>query len=374
MVITCFSIRSYFLEIWERDRALVHSKGNAVTERTARNRLEETPRYLLCALPTPVQRAQNLEAEFGEGAPRIWIKRDDLTGLAYGGNKARKLEYLIADALASESTVVVTQGNVQSNHARMTAAAAALAGMKCVLVLDARGGVQLQGNLLLDHLLGADVRIVEAGESRGEVVQGVVAELTDRGERPYVIGTGGSTPLGALGYVRALIELTEQLEALEIIPTRVYTPTSSQGTLAGLAVGASMLGRNDVIQAIAVEGDSATLAADAAPIATGAAELIGLDHKFTAADFAIDDRYVGEGYGIASPEGMEAIALLARTEALVLEPTYTGKGMAGLIGHIREGRFGGMDDIVFIHTGGGPAVFARAAELAEIIVENVSGR
>ncbi len=315
-----------------------------MTERTARDRLEETPRYLLCALPTPVQRAQNLEAEFGEGAPRIWIKRDDLTGLAYGGNKARKLEYLIADALASESTVVVTQGNVQSNHARMTAAAAALAGLKCVLVLDARGGVQLQGNLLLDHLLGADVRMVEAGESRGEAVQGVVAELT------------------------------EQLEALEIIPTRVYTPTSSQGTLAGLAVGASMLGRNDVIHAIAVEGDSATLAADAAPIATGAAELIGLEHKFTAADFAIDDRYVGEGYGIASPEGMEAIALLARTEALVLEPTYTGKGMAGLVGHIREGRFGATDDVVFIHTGGGPAVFARAAELAEIIVENVSGR
>lgn len=325
-------------------------------------RLNHVPRVDFCALPTPLRRAVNLERAIGGPTPRLWIKRDDLTGLAYGGNKARKLEYLMAEAIASGSTVVLTEGNVQSNHARMTAAAAAMCGLRSVLVLDSRGGVYRQGNLLLDLLLGADVRMVEPGTDRHAEMLRIAAELESRGERPYVIRTGGSSPLGALGYVRAVVEMHDQFEALGINPARIYTPTGSQGTLSGLAVGASLTGREGVIQGVAVEDDAATLAADAAPIATGTAALLGLDRRFTPADFSIEDRCVGNGYGIATERGLEAIAL-TRGEGILLEPTYTAKAMAGLILHIREGRFTTDDEVVFLYTGGGPAVFARGEEM-----------
>lgn len=327
-------------------------------------RLGEFPRFSLCVLPTPLQRAPRLESALGSGSPRIWIKRDDLTGLAYGGNKARKLEYLIANAIEERATCVITEGNVQSNHARMTAAAAVLAGLKCVLVLDPRGGVQLQGNLLLDHLLAADIRILQEGQPRHAAMLEIAAELENDGERPYVIRVGGSTPLGALGYARAFLELWDQSASTGFEPDRVYSPTGSQGTLAGLMVGSSLVDREGVVQAVAVEDDSARLSADAAPIASGAAQLIGLQRDYQDDDFAIDDGNVGPGYGIATEAGLEAIHLVASTEALFLEPTYSGKAMAGLIGHIREGRFTERDNVVFIHTGGGPAVFARAEELA----------
>ena len=300
--------------------------------------LESIDRFPLCVLPTPLQRAPRLEAALGTGSPRIWIKRDDLTGLAFGGNKARKLEYLIADAVAQQATIVVTEGNVQSNHARMTAAAVVLAGLRCVLVLDRRGGLEIQGNFLLDHLLGAELRILKPGEPRHASMLRISDELQAQGERPYVIRVGGSTPLGALGYVRGLFELWEQAESLGIEPVRVYCPTGSQGTLAGLRVGATALGREDLIQAIAVEEDAPTLATDAAPIATGAASLLGLSREYFAEDFAIDDRFVGPGYGVATARGLEAIRLTAQTEALFLEPTYSAKAMAGLIGHIRDGK------------------------------------
>ncbi len=328
--------------------------------------LNEVPRFSLCELPTPLKRASRLETALGAGSPRIWIKRDDLTGLAYGGNKARKLEYLIAEAIDQHATCVITEGNVQSNHARMTAAAAVLAGLKCVLVLDPRGGLEVQGNLLLDQLLGADIRILDEGQPRHAAMLDIAAELESAGERPYVIRVGGSTPLGALGYARAFIELWEQCASEGFEPARVYSPTGSQGTLAGLMVGSTLVDREGAVQAIAVEDDTAKLSADASPIASGAAQLVGLQREYQPADFAIDDNHVGPGYGIATDAGLEAIRLVARTEALFLEPTYSGKAMSGLIGHIREGRFSPADNVVFIHTGGGPAIFARAEELAAI--------
>ncbi|MGE3796691.1 MAG: D-cysteine desulfhydrase family protein [Thermomicrobiales bacterium] len=328
--------------------------------------LEAIPRFPLCLLPTPLDRAPRLEAALGTNTPRIWIKRDDLTGLAFGGNKARKLEYLMADALAQRATVVVTEGNTQSNHARMTAAAAVLAGLRAELVLDPRAGLDMQGNLLLDRMMGAEIHILEPGDARHAAMLRIADELRKSGERPYVIRVGGSTSLGALGYARAMVELAGQMASMEIEADRIYSPTGSQGTLAGLVVGATLVGREGLIQAIAVEDHAEMLAADAAPIATGAASLLAIDRQYSPAEFAIDDDYVGEGYCVATPSGLEAIGLLARTEALFLEPTYSGKAMSGLIGHIREGRFSPEDDVVFIHTGGGPAVFARAAELSTV--------
>jgi 1-aminocyclopropane-1-carboxylate deaminase/D-cysteine desulfhydrase-like pyridoxal-dependent ACC family enzyme len=187
-------------------------------------------------------------------------------------------------------------------------------------------------------------------------------ELEATEEKPYVIRVGGSTPLGALGYVRAITEMIEQFAALDIDPVRIYSPTGSQGTLAGLVVGAAIAGRDGWIEGVAVEDDEATLSADAAPIATGAAGLLGFDRHFVARDFSIEDRFVGEGYGIATETGLEAIAL-ARSEGIILEPTYTAKALAGLIGHIREGRFSAGDDVIYLYTGGSPSVFARATEL-----------
>src|SRR5918993_1220113 len=173
--------------------------------------LATLPRYPLATLPTPLQRARNLEVTLGPRCPRIYLKRDDLTGLAFGGNKARKLEYLLADALVNGATTLVTEGAAQSNHARITAAAAAIAGLRSVLVLDARHGAEIAGNLLLDHLLGAEVRIVPDKATRSRLIASIGDELTAAGERPYVIPTGGSMPIGAAGYVTMVAELLAQL-------------------------------------------------------------------------------------------------------------------------------------------------------------------
>jgi len=321
------------------------------------------PRYPLTTLPTPLQRARHLETALGPGTPRLYLKRDDLTGLAFGGNKARKLEYLVADALAQDATVLVTEGAVQSNHARMTAAAAVLAGLRCVLVLDARRGAEIQGNLLLDHLMGADVRIVAGRQERADLMARIGDDLRAAGERPYVIPTGGSVPRGALGYVAMVQELLDQLLAIGEAPRRLYFPTVSLGTQAGLAVGARAFSAPFEVLGIAVEGTTAELSDTGTPLAEATAELVGLDARFTPDDIRVDDRFVGPGYGIPTPEGMEAIRLLARTEAVFLDPVYTGKAMAGLLAHVRAGAFAPDDAVVFVHTGGGPSLFAHGTAL-----------
>src|SRR3954451_14792957 len=197
-------------------------------------RLATLPRYPLATLPTPLHRARNLVPSLGPRCPRIYLKRDDLTGLAFGGNKARELEYLLADALANEATMLVTEGAVQSNHARITAAAAAIAGLRSALVLDARQGADVAGNLLLDHLLGAEVRIVPNKAARTALMASIGDELHVAGERPYVIPTGGSVPIGAAGYVMMVAELLAQLVSCGEAPSRRFFPPVSRGTLAGL--------------------------------------------------------------------------------------------------------------------------------------------
>lgn len=330
-------------------------------------------RFRLAALPTPLQEAPRLRAALGgpSRCPRIFVKRDDLTGLAFGGNKARKLEFIIADALRQRAATVITTGAAQSNHARMTAAAAAAAGLGCELVLTVVGDrAENTGNLLLDRVLGATVHLVPAGDDPtlpftrdAEKVEERAAALTAAGKRPYVINVGGSTAFGALGYVLATLELASQLAEKELAPDYLYFGSGSRGTQAGLALGAKALSATYALVAIAVSGGEPEKVVRAARIANEAAAILGIGTRLSESEVATDPGYIGEGYGIPTPGCLEAIDLVARTEGILLDPVYTGKAMAGLIDHVRRGRLDAGRTVVFLHTGGAPALFAHAAVL-----------
>jgi D-cysteine desulfhydrase family pyridoxal phosphate-dependent enzyme len=326
-------------------------------------RLATLPRYPLATLRAPLQRARNLEVALGPRCPRIYLKRDDLTGLGFGGNKARKLEYLLADALANDATILVTEGAVQSNHARITAAAAVIARLRSVLVLDARHGSDVAGNLLLDHLLGAQVRIVPDKAARSRLMASIGDELRAAGERPYVIPTGGSVPIGAAGYVAMVAELLAQLVTAGEAPSRLYFPTGSLGTQAGLVVGVRAFSAPFAVYGVAVEHPVERLIADGVTLANGTAELLGTSQRFSATDITIDGAFIGAAYGVPTEEGIEAIRLLARTEAVFLDPVYSGKAMAALISHVHAGQLDPNEAVVFLHTGGGPSLFATGTML-----------
>ena len=328
--------------------------------------LSMLPRYPLLDGPTPLQRAANLEAALGSRSPRIYIKRDDLTGLAFGGNKARKLEYLVADALARHATVLVTEGAAQSNHARMTAAAAARAGLECLLILDTRNGDDLGGNLLLDRLMGAEVRLAEDQVTRRKMMAAIGDELVADGQHPYVIPTGGSVPLGAAGYVAFVLELLGQLQALGESPRRIYLASGSAGTQAGIEVGVRAFSASFLVQGIAVSGTAHDMARQTSDLAQETATLLHTRQRFHFGEVLVDDGFIGPGYGKATPEGLEAIRLLARTEAIFLDPVYSGKAMAGLLHHIQTGELRPNDSVVFLHTGGGPSIFAWNERLLEV--------
>jgi D-cysteine desulfhydrase family pyridoxal phosphate-dependent enzyme len=321
-------------------------------------RLAKLPKFPLAVLPTPLQRLRNLEAALGPGAPRIWMKRDDLTGLAFGGNKARKLEYLVEDARRQGATVLVSEGAAQSNHARMTAAAARVAGMRCLLVLNAEHGANVVGNVLLDHLLAAEVRMTPSREERNALMATIGDDLRAAGETPYVIPTGGSVPLGAASYVAAVAETLEQLRAVGEAPVSLYFASGSLGTQAGLVVGARAHSAPFAVEGVAVLHPVAQLIERCAVLATKTAELAGLDASFAPEDIRLDGGYIGEAYGVATPEGLEAIRLLAEMEAILLDPVYSGKAMAALLAAIRAGRYEADDSVLFLHTGGGPSLFA----------------
>ena len=301
--------------------------------------------------------------------PRLFIKRDDLTGLAMGGNKARKLEFLIADALDRGATVVLTTGAAQSNHARMTAAAARAAGLDVHLVLTADADPPMQGNLLLDRLFGAvihyvpppaDPSLATSDEEAAKVAE-VLAHLSACGERPYEIPVGGSSGVGVLGYTYGTREIVDQLSALNLRPARLYFASGSRGTQAGLTLGAKWCGAPYAVYGVAVSGGESFKRERAHRIANEAAGLAGLATRVTDGDLVTDQNYIGEGYGIATPECVEAIHLLAETEGILLDPVYTAKAMACLIDHARQGTLDPESSVVFLHTGGTPALFAHAA-------------
>lgn len=327
------------------------------------------PRIALAALPTPLHDAVRLRDALGgpSRCPRILIKRDDLTALGLGGNKARKLEYLVADALAQGATTLITTGAVQSNHARMTAAAACVAGMRCVLVLTTTTSQPpIAGNLLLDQLYGASVRLVPSenpmlavGHDEA-VVAAVVAKEEADGRKPYVIPIGGSSGIGVFGYVGGTAELVEQLTEMDVTPTRLYYASGSRGTQAGLTLGARLCEASYGLYGVAVSAGEPEKIERAKRIANEAAARLELPERLDLADLVTDQNYIGEGYGIPTTAGMEAISLLARTEAILLDPCYTSKGMAALIDHVRSGTLAPSETVVFLHTGGVPAIFTEA--------------
>ena len=321
---------------------------------------DRLPRVPLAQLPTPLHEMPRLTRALG--GPRLWIKRDDQTGLALGGNKTRKLEFSLGEALRRGADTLVTLGAVQSNHARQTAAAAAAHGLRCVLVLRGDPPALPNGNLLLDHLLGA--RLVFTGARDREIVaRELVAAQTAAGHRPYLIPVGASDEIGAAGYVAALEELTAQLDEMGVRPDRVVLASSSFGTQAGLCVGAKALGFSAQIAAVAIDSPRAELQAGVAAIAAPLAVRLGLEVAVTPGEVIAHDGYLGAGYAIMGQPEREAIALLARHEGILLDPVYTGRAMAGLIDLIRRREFGAGETIVFCHTGGSPALFAYADEL-----------
>jgi L-cysteate sulfo-lyase len=333
-------------------------------------------RFRLAALPTPLHELPRLREALGgsERCPRILIKRDDLTGLAFGGNKARKLEFLVGDALQAGATVLVTSGAVQSNHARMTAAAARAAGMRAALVLTSETERPvMQGNLLLDHLLEAELHFIAAnpdpllavGDSEGAKIAEVADALQARGERPYVIPVGGSSAVGVLGYVTGTLEIASQLFNMDQSPSRLYYASGSRGTQAGLTLGSKMYDVPYQLCGIAVSGGEPEKCARALRIANEAAGMLDTSTRVRQEDLATNQDQIGSGYGIPTAGSSEAIRLLARSEGIFLDPVYTAKAMAGLIEDIRRGLVAANESVLFLHTGGTPALFAHADEFLD---------
>ena len=315
--------------------------------------MADKPRRLeLGFLPTPLQEAPRLTHALG--GPRILLKRDDQTGLAAGGNKTRKLEYLLADAMDQEATAVVTVGDLQSNHCRMTAAACRMLGMEPYLLLNGTRPAALEGNLLMDAIFGATLHFATLGDAPAvdRELAILAARARNEGYRPYVIPMGGSNSLGALGYVDALHELLDQ-SAYQV--DHVVVASGSGGTQAGLIVGTAGATLPPLIHGVSVSRTRDTLVPRVSQLVAETAARMGI-HPPSPDRVVIHDGYVGPGYAIMTEACRDAIRLVARTEGVLLDPVYTGKAMAGLIHLIRTGRFDGDDTVVFWHTGGVPAL------------------
>lgn len=328
------------------------------------------PRVALAQLPTPLEELPRLRSHLqaeapGRLVPRLLVKRDDQTGLAGGGNKTRKLETLVADALRQGADTLLTAGAPQSNHCRQTAAAAAKLGLHAVLVLGGAAPMLEGGNLLLDRLLGAEI-VWAADRDRAQVLAEAADVQRAAGRRPYVIPYGGSNPVGAAAYAAAFAELSEQLAAADQDAQHVVFATSSGGTQAGLAVGARATGYTGRLHGISVDQPATPLRQLLAQLATATAQHLGLAMAFEPQQFIVHDDYIGGGYGVVGDAEREAIGLLARSEGLLVDPVYTGRALAGLIDLIRQGQFDEHETVVFWHTGGLPALFAYAKALVSL--------
>jgi D-cysteine desulfhydrase len=326
--------------------------------------IETLPRFRLAQLPTPIERLDRLSGELG--GPDLLIKRDDLTGLALGGNKARKLEFLVGQALEQGADTLVTAGAAQSNHCRQTAAAAAKAGLKCELILNSQKPILQNGNLLLDELLGAKCHWIERPQFPVKLSE-LPEQLRAQGRKPYVIGIGGSNGVGATGYVLAMIELEGQLRTIQHRLDHIVFASSSGGTQAGMVLGAQLAGFGGQLHGVSVDKDNLECEAyeeEVAQIANECAQYIGSDIRLTKQHIKVVYGYTGEGYGVVSNLEREAIRLMARNEGIILDPVYTGRAFGGLLDLIRKGAFKRGESVLFWHTGGAPALFAYAKELA----------
>jgi len=333
-----------------------------LTPRQIRELIDRIPRVRLTPLPTPLQDCPRLSAALG--GPRILIKRDDLTGLAFGGNKTRNLEFRMAEARDLGADVFIAGLEAQSNSARQTAAAANVLGMKPVLLLRADRHWDWQGNLLVDLILGAEIHFLETQdqEEMDNRLRDLAAEFRSCGHRPYVMNHAGGFALGsALAYVLSTLELIEQTAALGAKPDHLYMSSGSKGQ-AGLELARRLLGADFRVVGVSARAKSDRLD-DTARIANEAAERMGVDIRVKPHEVINFDEYAAPGYGKVSDAALEAIRLVARTEGIILDPIYTGKAMAALVDHVRQGRLTRENTVVFIHTGGLPALFAYKDEI-----------
>ena len=321
------------------------------------------PRTKLCQAPTPLELLPRLTEALG--GPQIWMKRDDLTSMGLGGNKVRKLEFLVGDALAKGADHLVTQGAVQSNHVRQTAAVAAKLGLGCTAVLEHRidtndSAYLNSGNVLLDRLLGCRLEYRPGGADMQAAIEEVGAGLTREGARPYLIPGGGSNAVGALGYAAVALELVTQANEQGLRVDRLVHATGSAGTQAGLVAGLHALSSPIRVLGIGVRQPKEKQEANVLRLAQATATYMGLDRPISPGAVEANCDYVGDGYGLPTPGMAEAVQMVARLEGIFLDPVYSGKGMAGLIDLIRKGDLAAGENVVFLHTGGSSGLFGYA--------------
>ncbi|MBI4182741.1 MAG: D-cysteine desulfhydrase [Proteobacteria bacterium] len=331
--------------------------------------LSRFPRLRFAHLPTPLEPMPNLSRLLG--GPALYIKRDDCTGLATGGNKTRKLEFLMADALAKGADTILTQGALQSNHARQTVAAATRLGLACELLFEKRvkgpdDDYLRSGNVFLDRLYGARTREYPADTDMNKALEEVAEEVRKKGGKPYVVPGGGSNPVGALGYVNCAIELVTQANDMGLRIDRVVHATGSAGTQAGLVTGLEAIRSGIPVLGIGVRAPRAKQEENVYRLCQATAEFLGVKGAVARETVVANSDYVGGGYGVPTEGMIEAVKLTARHEAILLDPVYSGKAMAGLIDLVRKGEFKGSETVVFLHTGGSVGLFAylRAFERA----------
>jgi D-cysteine desulfhydrase len=309
-------------------------------------------------LPTPIEELPRLSA-FLNG-PRILVKRDDQTGLAFGGNKTRKLEFLVAEAQEQGARTLISAGAIQSNHCRQTAAVAARFGLECILVLTGDAPSQPSANFLLDQLFGARIVTVSDRKDRDRILQETFDNTVAAGKKPYLVPYGGSSPTGALGYAFAMQELMEQ----KVHPDWIVFGTSSGGTHAGLVLGQRVFGFKGKVLGISIDESEDWLKSHVSALASDASEKIGERIQFTPDDILATDAYCKAGYGVLTDAEREAVKLFAKYEGLLVDPVYTGRAAAGMIDLIRKGFFKRDETVLFWHTGGQPALFAEKYEKA----------
>ncbi|MDA7766318.1 D-cysteine desulfhydrase [Alphaproteobacteria bacterium] len=330
-------------------------------------KLSEFPSVPLCHQPTPLEFMPRMSESLG--GPRLWIKRDDCTGLATGGNKTRKLEFLIADAIEKGADMVVTQGAVQSNHVRQTAAAACKFGLDCHALLERRvpdraDDYETTGNVLFDQMFGTSLEFRSAGLDMNAEAVAAAEKLAAAGRKPYFIPGGGSNEIGALGYVSCAYELLDQIKANNLDVGWIVLATGSAGTHAGMLAGLHAAGSTIPVMGISVrQPEEKQIAAVHKLAVLTSAQLT--DTPLGVEKVIVDDGYVGAGYGQPTQGTLDAINLIARREGLLFDPVYSGKGLAGMIGLAGQNFFESDKDVIFLHTGGAAALFAYGNQLAE---------
>ena len=332
-------------------------------------KLTNFPRIQITHSPTPLEFMPRLTEALG--GPNIYIKRDDCTGLGSGGNKTRKLEFLMADAERLGADTIITQGATQSNHARQTVAIAVKMGMKCEILLEDRTGSKVEnykksGNVFLDHLYGARVQEVPGGTDMNAAMSSLADELRSKGQKPYVIPGGGSNPIGALGYVTCAMELINQFNTRDLRVDCVVHATGSAGTQAGLVVGLEGARSQIPVLGIGVRAAKEAQETNVYNLAVKTAELLGIPGSIKRESVTANCDYVGGGYGVPTPGMVEAVILVARLEGILLDPVYSGKGMAGLIDLCRKGHFKKGENIVFLHTGGAVALYGYMEAFSDL--------